>query len=394
MRIIFKILVILVYVIGHSQNEKKYIELNSFSSNDENFNDLENLDNYFINRKVIGIGESTHGTSEFTSMRHRIFKYLVKKHQFNTVFLEANFGACERINRYIHGDNDTIQKALDEVILFPWRTEEMLEFIEWMREYNEKEDIHKIEFVGIDMTLPVFNLIELKRSLIKTNSVYSDSISEYLKYTHFELINNLNKHTALINLLSKIQKESNDFKTDILITTINQGLGINLKDGIGKIGNYRDSLMAFNIFNYIKYEPKTKAIFFAHNGHVSKTNEKLDKFIEIKTTGWHLKYNLGEKYFSIAQDFNQGKFNAKNRKNKMKIVDLSPGKKNTLGTFLSGYNKEILFSLKNWIPENIELMHHIGSGYINARRSYKAEVNFYDAFIFINHTTETGLNYN
>src|SRR5690606_14503215 len=108
--------------------------------------------------------------------------------------------------------------------------------------------------------------------------------------------------------------------------------------------------------------------------HVSKTN----RFLERKTAGWYLKNNFGETYFSVAQDFNQGKFNARNKKGQMKIVELSFGKKNTLGTFLSGYNKEFLFSLKNWIPENIELMHHIGSAYINVRRSYKAEVNFYD----------------
>src|SRR5690606_30006898 len=311
--------------------ENKYIELKSFSHNDENFDDLNKLEPYFTNRKVIGIGESTHGTSEFTSMRHRIFKYLEKKHQFNTVFIEADFGACERINRYIHGDNDTIQKALDEVILSPWRTEEMLEFIEWMREYKSTENLNKIEFVGVDMQLPKSNLIELKRRLISKNSVYSDSISKYLTNTYSELINNSNQRKALTDLLSKIQKESNDFKIDILTTTINQGLGFNPKGVMGENENYRDSLMAYNILNYIKYKPETKAMFFAHNAHISKTNT-----VERKTAGYYLKNNLEENYFSIAQDFNQGKFNAR-KKGQMKIVELSSGKKNTLGSFLSGY---------------------------------------------------------
>lgn len=72
-----------------SQNEINSFPLKHLSPIEET-SDLGTLDSLFTNRKIIGVGESTHGTSEFTTMRYRLFKYLVENHEFNTFFLEAS----------------------------------------------------------------------------------------------------------------------------------------------------------------------------------------------------------------------------------------------------------------------------------------------------------------
>ena len=69
------------------QTKKEYVEINSIEPNSSNDNDLKSLDSIIGNRKIIGMGESTHGTSEFTTMRHRFFKYLVENHGYNSFFL-------------------------------------------------------------------------------------------------------------------------------------------------------------------------------------------------------------------------------------------------------------------------------------------------------------------
>ncbi len=97
----------------------------------------DGFDTMFHQKRIIGLGEATHGTSEFTTVRHKLFQYLVEKKGFNTFVLEADYSGCQRINRYINGQTDDPKAALSEVQYWVWHTEEMLNLIEWMRLYNQ-----------------------------------------------------------------------------------------------------------------------------------------------------------------------------------------------------------------------------------------------------------------
>ena len=133
---------------------------------------FQNLDSIFSNKKLIGLGECTHGTSEFTTMRKQIFQYLVEQHGFNTIFIEADYSACLRLNRYVNGAEDTIQKAINELLYFAWTTEEMKNFVEWIRDYNLTNKA-KIQFVGCDPSS--------KSQLNFRDSCMAVNIIEYLK---------------------------------------------------------------------------------------------------------------------------------------------------------------------------------------------------------------------
>jgi erythromycin esterase len=75
----------------NGQDTVKYVTL--FSTEIiQNNDDLKQLNPYFKDVKVIGMGESTHGTHEFSTMRFRMFKFLVENHGFNTFFFRS--GLC------------------------------------------------------------------------------------------------------------------------------------------------------------------------------------------------------------------------------------------------------------------------------------------------------------
>ena len=74
---------LLISAFGYSQNKIRTINL-SDSGNSLNIDYLKQLDSIFEKSRIIGLGESTHGTSEFTTIRAQIFKYLVKNLFFNT----------------------------------------------------------------------------------------------------------------------------------------------------------------------------------------------------------------------------------------------------------------------------------------------------------------------
>lgn len=116
------------------------------------------------NAPVVGLGEATHGTHEFLTLKHRVFKYLVEEKGFTTFMLELNWGTGLQLNDYVlygKGDPHKImrQEFLQNYRLFA--NEEYVRLIEWMREYNKKYPHHRqLQFMGNDVYFPhirIFN---------------------------------------------------------------------------------------------------------------------------------------------------------------------------------------------------------------------------------------------
>ena len=100
--------------------------------------------------RILGLGESTHGTREFFQVKHRLLDYLVRELGFTLFAIEANQLAVERVNRYVQGGGGTAHDAM-RVMFRVWNTEEMLQLIEWMRAYNAVHPTRPVRFAGYDM---------------------------------------------------------------------------------------------------------------------------------------------------------------------------------------------------------------------------------------------------
>jgi erythromycin esterase-like protein len=91
--------------------------------------------------RFVLIGEASHGTHEFYKCRAAITKKLITEKEFSAVAVEADFPDAYRVNRYVRGigaDTDA-ERALGNFQRFPlwmWRNEDVLEFVEWLREHN------------------------------------------------------------------------------------------------------------------------------------------------------------------------------------------------------------------------------------------------------------------
>lgn len=117
------------------------------------FSDLQSLKQVLKDVKVVGLGESTHGTREMFQVKHRLLEFLVTEMGFNAFALEASYAACQPINDYIlHGKGDltTVLTGQGYVV---WDTEEIAELIGWMRAYNKKVPVEKkVKFYGVDLS--------------------------------------------------------------------------------------------------------------------------------------------------------------------------------------------------------------------------------------------------
>lgn len=125
------------------------------------FADLAPLAPVVAPARVVGLGESTHGTHEVFQLKHRLLEYLVTQQGFTTLALEVDYGWGEVLNDYIQtgaGDSLTVRRAAG---FYVWDTTEFWDMVEWMRAYNQQHAA-KIRYVGIDMQDPRPNLVRLE----------------------------------------------------------------------------------------------------------------------------------------------------------------------------------------------------------------------------------------
>lgn len=120
--------------------------------------DYDSLMNLIGNARFVLIGEASHGTHEFYEQRAEITKRLIDEKGFTTIAVEADWPDAYRVNRYVRGVNDdpTPAEALLNFQRFPlwmWRNTDVLNFIGWLREYNDNLPKHamKVGFYGLDL---------------------------------------------------------------------------------------------------------------------------------------------------------------------------------------------------------------------------------------------------
>jgi erythromycin esterase-like protein len=137
------------------------------------------------------LGEATHGTHEFYSERAEITKRLIKEKGFTAVAVEADWPDAFRVNRYVRGigDDHDANEALGGLKRFPtwmWRNTVILDFVEWLRDYNSslQAKATKVGFYGLDL-YSLYTSIEAVLSYLTTIDPEAAKRARY-RYSCFE----------------------------------------------------------------------------------------------------------------------------------------------------------------------------------------------------------------
>ena len=108
-------------------------------------------------RRLVLLGEASHGTHEFYRERARITRRLIDEKGFNVVAVEADWPDAYRVNRFVLGqsaDHDAAD-ALADFARFPswmWRNRDVGSFVEWLHARNEAHSHRtKARFYGLDL---------------------------------------------------------------------------------------------------------------------------------------------------------------------------------------------------------------------------------------------------
>jgi erythromycin esterase len=343
----------------------------------------------FLNEKlkhveVIGLGEATHGTKEFFELKNKMFKYLVEKQDVKLFGIEANFAACYDINKYVLTGEGNAKEALSKNGYWVWKSQEVLDLIEWMKNYNKgKTSNQKIKFYGYDMqdatscvvwldnylsnNSPGFNKNLLPEKIEENKTSLKELDDKGLDEMQKTNLNKLKKleEFVLSKRIELFKKDSTDYKfAKQTIAVLRQKLNYFREQDFNTAYSYRDSSMTQNIKWIRENNNNGKIMLWAHNGHIGKGSFS-DDFKSGNWMGTHLNNLYGKKYYNIGFSFSEGGF-----------VSQSPSSTNVFYLMYS-FTKSI-FKNEPWLVSNNYVKPHSKSYLTNAFSQLKTPIFYID----------------
>jgi len=104
---------------------------------------------------IVGLGEATHGTRELFELKGAVVRHLVANRGLRTVAFETDFAKTLALDEYVRRGEGTAADALDELVLWVWRAESILDTVEWLRAFNEgRPPEDRVRLLGVSLSEP------------------------------------------------------------------------------------------------------------------------------------------------------------------------------------------------------------------------------------------------
>ncbi len=260
------------------------------------FDDLRPLKEVIGDAHIVSLGEATHGTAEFFRMKHRLVEFLASEMGFTVFAIEASMPEAFRLNDYVlRGEGDP-KELLRGMYFWTWNTQEVLDMILWMREFNASGK-GRVEFLGFDMQEPKVAAQNVRAFVEKSDPDYAKTLDE--AYAGLKSYSQLRgddgrvrpEHADLVSgvreVLAHLEKgrdrlvEAAGGDADAVDWAIQNARvvaqAVTVLDGPG---DYRDRCMAENVDWILAHRPPgTKVVLWAHNGHVAKRPGAMGGFL-------------------------------------------------------------------------------------------------------------------
>jgi erythromycin esterase len=294
------------------------------------FADLQPLKPVIGSARIVALGEATHGTREFFQLKHRLLEFLVTEMGFTTFAIEANWPESLAVNDYVlHGRGDPA-KVLAGLHCWTWDTEEVLNLILWMRQYN-MHSTHKakVTFAGIDAQFTALAAATIRRYLSQVDPAFATEIGprlmdfeeDYLDYRTLSEARVAALHCTVEDLAGRLLAEkrtyvarstAQEWRLACQHARILRQAGEQGRAGDDNKTRYmiRDRAMAENVEWILDNEgPRCKMVVWAHNGHVARDPRGVfDGTVE--SMGMHLARRFDPEVVVIGFAFGEGSFQA------------------------------------------------------------------------------------
>jgi len=267
------------------------------------------------NSKLIGIGEDTHGSSEFTEIVEHLVDYLSGNYNSIGVFVEMPEGEAQLLNELIHSERDDYNYIINDVnTSWRYKTKEFKALIDKMTILNSSGN--EVSFYGTEVQIVKESKFIINRYLNTQDSDIQLSGFEYHIWQDIptnaivnDLIDVNRVEKELANRKVELIKFSSEAKYNNIIEHLNSlknFISINLQSYDDVKHDLRDIYMAQNILSKMSSTTHEKYIYWAHNSHVGKDQQNGPADV----AGRELYKKLKDNYFVLKTDFGNGDFMA------------------------------------------------------------------------------------
>ncbi|MEU7187231.1 erythromycin esterase family protein [Streptomyces sp. NPDC045470] len=287
--------------------------------------------------RVVGLGEATHSSHEFFTVKHRVLRYLVEEKGFRAFALEAPWSTGLRLNAYLTSGKGNLKQIMDEEFQGTyrwWNNAEYRDLLQWMRAYNVKHPKDPVRFVGDDGGFAgaelydkvsayaakarpelVPKLTELYRGLRPATDA-DTYVNDYLSKPPAERKELAERTGRAVDLLKQRPGTGTDADAHAWAlqhaTAIHQmttlfAFDLDDPQSIAGAMLHRDRIMAENVA-WWQQRTGDKIVLAAHNSHLSLRTYVPDHYPKVQ--GDFLRERLGTGYLSVGLTFDRGSFNA------------------------------------------------------------------------------------
>ncbi len=258
--------------------------------------DLDPLIEAIGEKRVVLLGEASHGTSEYYTWRTAITKRLIQEKGFNFIAVEGDWPDCYQVNQFITGQTEAHSPAqvLSTFNRWPtwmWGNWEIAALVEWLHAHNQTQpQAQKAGFYGIDVYSLWDSLQEILKYLEQRDGQavaaahkafscfepYSEDPQEYARAVAFV---SQDCEDEVVHMLSSLRKKAmpqssgslTDFSAEqnALIAVNAERYYRAMIAGGGNSWNVRDRHMMETLVRLMNfYGPDSKAIVWEHNTHI------------------------------------------------------------------------------------------------------------------------------
>lgn len=378
--------------------------------------------------KIVLLGEASHGTSEFYTVRAELSKRMIEEKGFTLIAVEGDWPSTQHINRFIKGYTEEQTNVKDILKVFKrwptwmWANEEIAEFVTWLKKHNEKKEVNdKVGFYGIDVYSLWESLDEVITYLSKTDPNGTDLAFAQKALSCFEPFNrhpetyalsSINISEACVDEVSKLltsiranEDNNKDPGEADLNLKINAMVAQNAEEYYRAMvrsdelsWNVRDEHMVEAINEIMDYHGKeAKIIIWEHNTHIGDASATDMEEAGMVNVGKIIRQqNDREDVYAVGFGTHSGTVIASDEWGiPYKQINVPPARKDSWEDALhkaGAFNKLLLFNEENrslfseWIGHRA-----IGVVYNPNYETYGNYVpskigNRYDAFIYIDQT--------
>lgn len=304
--------------------------------------DLAPLQVALADARVVALGEVTHGSSEIFRVKHRLLELLVERMGFSVLAVEVGRVEAAAVDAYVHGGPGDPRRLVWDLQTDPFKTEEMVDVVTWMRRYNaDPRHAKKLSFAGFDLTVwtSVRELLAYLRdrgvgtgeltaqlaplSDVDANATYpehSEATQEAARRAITEVIDVLERRHAELakNGGEDLWQRARDHARDV------QDAERSFRDP-----TLRDSLMAARVLDLAGDDPTRKVALWLHNAHASAFPFMFEDM------GRRLRDRLGNRYLAIGTAFGDGSFRALDANNQIAVATVGRPKPGTFDAALA-----------------------------------------------------------